>query len=83
MNKFVKYPLVLGVIALISAGLLSGTYHLTKDRIELSRIERQTSAINDMFKTIDSRTLLDVPAEFAAEGIESIIEVESKGKKYT
>ena len=82
MNKYVKYPLVLGLVALISGALLSGTYHLTKDKIEQGRIDRQTSAINDLFTNITRKELLEVPEEFKAKGIETIVEVESDSKVY-
>ena len=82
MNKYVKFPLVLGLVALVSGALLSGTYHLTKDKIEQGRIDRQTSAINDLFTTISSKSVVEIPVEFASKGISSIVEVVSAGKTY-
>ena len=55
MNKYVKFPLVLGLVALVSGALLSGTYALTKDRIEQGRAERQTGALSDLFDKIDKK----------------------------
>ena len=67
MNKYVKYPLVLGLVALISGALLSGTYHLTKEKIEQGRIDRQTSAINDMFATITRKELIEESVKLSHE----------------
>lgn len=82
MNKYVKYPLVLGIVAIVSGALLSGTYHLTKEKIEAGKIDRQTSAINDLFTTITKKELIEVPVEFAQKGIQTIVEVQSDSKTY-
>lgn len=82
MKKYVKFPLVLGIVALVSGALLAGTYNLTKDKIEQGKIDRQTSAINDLFTSIDSKEVVEVPSEFKSQGVDSIVKVKSKGKEY-
>lgn len=82
MNKYVKYPLVLGLVALVSGSLLAGTYELTKDKIEQGKIDRQTSAINDLFTKIDNKELVEVPTDFATKGINTIVKVTSSGQIY-
>ena len=82
MNKYIKFPLVLGSVALASGTLLATTYQLTKDAIAQGIIDRQTSAINDLFETIDSKELLEIPTDFASKGVNSIVKVKSEGKDY-
>lgn len=82
MNKYVKFPLVLGLVALVSGALLSGTYQLTKDKIEAGKAERQTGALNDLFSKIDSNEVLEVPADFVSKGVKSIVKVISNGQEY-
>ena len=82
MNKYVKFPLVLGTVALLSGALLATTYQLTKEKIEQGVIDRQTSAINDLFKIIDSKELIDVPSEYASKGVKTIVKVTSEGQEY-
>ena len=68
MKKYIKLPLVLGSVALVSGALLAGTYNLTKERIEQGAIDRQTSAINDLFDKIDNKELIEVPEAFVSKG---------------
>lgn len=82
MNKYIKYPLVLGTVALVSGSLLAGTHALTKDRIEKARADRQTGALGDLFEKIDSKEILEVPQDFATQGITSIVKVTSDGEIY-
>lgn len=82
MNKYIKYPLVLGLVALISGSLLAGTYHLTKDKIAQAKFERQTSAINDLFEKIDKKELVEVPDVFKQKGVDTIVKVTSNNKVY-
>ena len=82
MKRYIRFPLVLGVVALVSGALLSGTYNLTKDKIEQGKIDRQTGAIGDLFPTIDSKEIIEVASEFKEQGVESIVKVVSKGKEY-
>ena len=82
MNKYIKFPLVLGTVALISGALLATTYQLTKEKIEQGVIDRQTNVITDLFEKIDSKTLLDVDENFSQKGVSSIIEVVSDGNVY-
>lgn len=82
MKKYFKFPLVLGTVALVSGALLATTYNLTKDKIEQGKIDRQTSAVNDLFETIDSKELVEVPQEFASKGVKTIVKVKSNNKEY-
>ena len=82
MNKYIKFSLVLGTVALVSGALLSTTYVLTKDIIENARSERQTGALSDLFDKIDSKEIIEVPTDFASKGITSIVKVTSNGKVY-
>jgi len=69
-------------VALVSGTLLAATYQLTKEKIEQGVIDRQTSAINDLFNTIEHKELIEVPSEFATKGVQTIVKVESEGKEY-
>ena len=82
MNKYVKFPLVLGTAALLSGALLATTYQLTKEKIEQGAIDRQGGAINDLFETIDKKEVLEVPSDYASRGVTSIVKVTSDGKDY-
>lgn len=82
MKKYIKLPLVLGIVALVSGTLLATTYNLTKDTIEAGKIDRQTSAINDLFTNIESKELVEVPEAFKQKGIETIVKVKSNKKEY-
>lgn len=82
MNKYIKFPLVLGIVALLSGALLAFTYQLTKERIQQGVIERQANAINDMFEEIDTKVVKDIPSEFESKGITSIVEVTSNSNVY-
>jgi hypothetical protein len=42
MRQIIKFPLVLGAVALCSGLLLAGTYNLTEQTIRENKIERQT-----------------------------------------
>ena len=82
MKRYVRFPLVLGVVALVSGALLSGTYHLTKEKIEQGKLARQTGAIGDLFSVIDSQEIVEVKDDFKSQGVESIVKVVSNGKEY-
>ncbi len=82
MKRYVRFPLVLGVVALVSGALLSGTYHLTKEKIEQGKLDRQTGAIGDLFSSIDSQEIVEVKEDFKSKGVESIVKVVSDGKEY-
>ena len=52
MNKFVKFPLVLGIVGIICTGALSVVYEVTKDTIAYNKnkvaIELMSTIIDDV-----------------------------------
>ena len=83
-NKMVKYPLILGVIALVAGLLLALVYNVTAPIIEENRVKRENAIVIEMFdENINisdiSDTLNDEEKSF---GIYSALKVKSKGKDY-
>ena len=82
MKKAIKFPLVLGVVALCSGLLLAGTYTLTKNTITQHKVERQTSALKGLFSKIDNSDELALNDQDKEKGITSAIKVVSGGTTY-
>jgi hypothetical protein len=82
MKKAIKFPLVLGIVALCSGLLLSGTYNLTKNTIIEHKVERQTSALKNLFSKISDSDELTLNDEDTEKGITSAIKVISENKTY-
>ena len=82
MKKFIKFPLVLGLVALCSGALLSGVYNLTETTIRENKVERQTSALKGLFSSISDSEELTLSEEDIAAGITTAIKVVSEGKNY-
>ena len=83
-NKMIKYPVILGVIALVAGLLLALVYNITNPIIEENKIKRENAIVIEMFDDdigIEdiSDTLNDEEKSF---GIYSSLKVTSKGKKY-
>ena len=83
-NKMVKYPLILGLVALFAGLLLALVYNITSPIIEENKIKRENEVIIEMFgddvKIEDiSTTLKD--AEKSA-GITSALKTIDSGKTY-
>ena len=82
MKRFIKFPLVLGVVALCSGALLAGVYKLTEDTIRENKVERQTSALKGLFSSISDSEELAINEDDTNAGITAAIKVESKGETY-
>ena len=82
MKKFIKFPLVLGLVALCSGVLLSGVYNLTETTIRENKVERQTSALKDLFSSISDSEELTLSEEDIAAGITTAIKVVSESTTY-
>lgn len=82
MKKFIKFPLVLGIVALCSGALLSGVYNLTETTIRENKVERQTSALKNLFTSISDSEEIELSQEDIDAGITAAIKVVSKGKTY-
>ena len=82
MKRFIKFPLVLGIVALCSGSLLAGVYHLTEDTIRENRIERQTSALKNLFSSISDSKEIALNEEDDNAGITTAIKITSNGKEY-
>ena len=83
-NKMVKYPLILGTIALVAGLLLALVYNITAPVIEENKVKRENAIVIEMFgddaKIEDiSDTLTEVETK---EGIYSVLKVTDSGKKY-
>ena len=83
-NKMIKYPLILGIIALIAGLLLALVYNVTAPIIETNKNKRENATIIEVFgenAQIEniSENLNDDDKE---KGIDNAYIVESSGKKY-
>lgn len=83
-NKMVKYPLILGLIALVAGLLLALVYNVTYPVIEENRIKRENAVVIEMFgedASISdvSQTLTDTEKSL---GVYASLKVTSKSKKY-
>lgn len=83
-NKIVKYPLILGTIALVAGLLLALVYNITAPIIEENKIKRENSIIIEIFgedaKVEDiSNTLTNLET---SKGIYSVLKVTDSGNKY-
>lgn len=83
-NKMVRYPLVLGLVALVATLLLATVYQITSPIIEENRVRRENAVIIEMFGEDASikdlnETLTDTEKN---EGIYSVVEVKDEGKYY-
>ena len=83
-KKMIKYPLILGTIALVAGLLLAFVYNVTAPIIEENKVKRENEIIIKMFgedaKIEDvSSTLTNTEKK---EGIYSVLKVTDNGKKY-
>ena len=82
MKQIIKFPLVLGAVALCSGLLLAGTYNLTEKTIRENKIERQTSALKQLFEKIDDSDELALSDIDKEKGITNAVKVVSNGATY-
>lgn len=82
MKKIVKFPLVLGIVALCSGLLLAGTYNLTEKTIKENKIERQTAALKGLFEKIDDSESLELSENDKEKGITNAVKVVSNNNTY-
>ena len=82
MKKIVRFPLVLGIVALCSGLLLAGTYNLTEKTIRENKVERQTAALKGLFEKIDDSDELELNDKDLEKGITSGVKVISDNKTY-
>ena len=83
-NKMIKYPVILGVIALIAGLLLALVYNITEPIIEKNKNKRENAIVIEMFgddvKINDiSNTLTKVESD---KGIYAVLKVEYSGSNY-
>lgn len=78
MNKFVKFPLVLGIVGIICTGALSVVYEVTKDRISYNKnkvaIELMSTIVDDV-KNAESVLENYDTAKAAEKGVKNMYEV--------
>lgn len=83
-NKMVKYPVILGIIALVAGLLLALVYNVTAPIIEENRIKRENAVVIEMFG--DNVSISDISDTLNDEekniGIYSVLKVTSKSKNY-
>lgn len=82
MKKIIRFPLVLGVVALCSGLLLAGTYNLTEKTIRENKVERQTAALKGLFDKIDDSDELALDDMDKEKGITNGVKIVSGGKTY-
>lgn len=83
-NNMIKYPLILGTIALVAGLLLAFVYNITAPIIEENKVKRENAIVIELFgddaKIEDfSETLTDTETSL---GIYSVLKVTDNGKKY-
>lgn len=83
-NKMIKYPIILGLIALVAGLLLALVYNTTYPVIDENKVKRENAIVIEMFgddaKIEDvSNTLTDTETSL---GIYSVLKVTDSGKNY-
>ena len=83
-NKMIKYPLILGVIALISGLLLSLVYNVTAPIIEKNAYNRETAAIIEIFgEDAEIKNVSDTLTQDDTDsGLNNVYTVNSNSKLY-
>ena len=83
-NKMLKYPLVLGVVALVAGLLLALVYNITAPIIEENKIKRENAIIIEMFdENVSIKDISDTLNDDEKNiGIYSVMEVKSGSKTY-
>lgn len=83
-NKMIKYPLILGSIALVAGLLLALVYNVTAPIIEKNKNKRENATVVEMFG--ENAKITDISDGLKEEdkerGITSVLKVESKGSNY-
>ena len=83
-NKMIKYPLILGTIALVAGLLLALVYNITAPVVEENKVKRENAIVIEIFG--DDAKIEDVSSTLTnietSEGIYSVLEVTDSGKKY-
>ncbi len=83
-NKMVKYPLILGLVALVAGLLLAVVYNVTKPVIDRNTMKRENAAIVEMLGsniTIDDKSSL-ISKEENNKGINNFYKVTSGSTTY-
>ena len=83
MNKFIKFPLVLGIVGVICAGSLSVVYEITKEKIAYNKNKEAFDLLGGIITNMSG--VEEVKDDFNAKkvekaGIKNIYEVESNRK---
>lgn len=83
-NKMVKYPLILGVIALVAGLLLALVYNVTAPIIEENKMKRENAIVIEMFG--ENVSITDISDTLNSDekniGIYSSLKVKSGSKTY-
>lgn len=83
-NKMVKYPLILGTIALVAGLLLALVYNVTAPVIEANKVKRENAIVIEMFG--DDAKIEDISDTLKKEekdlGIYSALKVKDGSKNY-
>lgn len=83
-NKMIKYPLILGIVALIAGLLLALVYNVTAPIIEKNANKRENAAIIEIFGEDAKIENISngLKNEETQKGLNNVYIVESSGKKY-
>jgi len=83
-NKMIRYPLILGLIALIAGLLLALVYNVTAPIIEQNATKRENATIVEMFgedaKIEDISDTLN--SDDTSKGVDNVYIVKSESKEY-
>ena len=83
-NKMIKYPFILGLIALVAGLLLALVYNITNPVIEKNKIKRENQIIIEMFN--ENVTVTDVSDTLndseKSKGLYSVLKVKDGNKTY-
>ena len=83
MNKFIKYPLILGLVGTICAGALSVVYEITKDKIAYNNNKEAFDLLGGIVPDMDSVESVVKnydEAKLAKAGISNIYEIKEDNK---
>ena len=64
-NKMVKYPLILGLVALVAGLLLAVVYNVTKPVIDRNTMKRENAAIVEMLGSNGSISVSDFMIDYS------------------
>lgn len=83
-TRMIKYPLILGTIALVAGLLLALVYNITAPVIEKNKNKRENAVVVEMFG--ENAKITDISDSLESKdrdsGITSVLKVDSKGSKY-